>query len=104
MPMIAEHTMIARAERRIAMSSDTIEHWEYTQAELEIRRWLYKIGLWAPGAERYGWQSPDETAVPRPLTEEQIDQVLRSEVVGRIRSQPTPDWERQSAERSSKGS
>jgi uncharacterized protein len=66
------------------MSSDTIEHWEHTQAELEIRRWLYKIGLWAPGAERYSWQSPDEAAVPRPLTEEQIDQVLRSEVVGRI--------------------
>jgi nitroimidazol reductase NimA-like FMN-containing flavoprotein (pyridoxamine 5'-phosphate oxidase superfamily) len=66
------------------MPGDTIEHWQQTQAELEIRRWLSKIGLWAPGAERYGWQPPDEAAVPRPLTEEQIDQVLRSEVVGRI--------------------
>jgi hypothetical protein len=66
------------------MPGDTIEHWEQNQAEIEIRRWLYKIGLWAPGAERYGWQPPDEAALTRPLTEEQIDQVLRTEVVGRI--------------------
>jgi nitroimidazol reductase NimA-like FMN-containing flavoprotein (pyridoxamine 5'-phosphate oxidase superfamily) len=65
------------------MPGDTIEHWEHTQAEVEIRRWLYKIGLWAPGAERYGWQ-PQEIEPPAPLTEEQIDQVLHSEVVGRI--------------------
>jgi nitroimidazol reductase NimA-like FMN-containing flavoprotein (pyridoxamine 5'-phosphate oxidase superfamily) len=65
------------------MPGETIEHWEQTQAELEIRRWLYKIGLWAPGAERYGWQ-PQEAEPPARLTEEQIDQVLRSEVVGRI--------------------
>jgi uncharacterized protein len=66
------------------MPSDTIEHWEQTQAEIEIRRWLYKIGLWAPGAERNGWQPLDEVALSRPLTEEQIDQVLHTEVVGRI--------------------
>ena len=65
------------------MPGDTIEHWEHTQAEVEIRRWLYKIGLWAPGAERYGWQ-PQEIEPPGPLTEEQIDQVLRSEAVGHI--------------------
>jgi uncharacterized protein len=65
------------------MPSDTIEHWEHTQAEVEIRRWLYKIGLWAPGAERYGWQ-PQEIELAAPLTEEQIDQVLCSEVVGHI--------------------
>jgi nitroimidazol reductase NimA-like FMN-containing flavoprotein (pyridoxamine 5'-phosphate oxidase superfamily) len=65
------------------MPGDTIEHWEQTQAELEIRRWLYRIGLWAPGAERYGWR-PQEVEPPAPLAEEQIDQVLRSEVVGRL--------------------
>jgi nitroimidazol reductase NimA-like FMN-containing flavoprotein (pyridoxamine 5'-phosphate oxidase superfamily) len=65
------------------MSGETIEHWQQTQAELEIRRWLSKIGLWAPGAERYGWR-PHDTEPPAALTAEQIDQVLRSEVVGRI--------------------
>jgi uncharacterized protein len=65
------------------MSGETIEHWKQTQAELEIRRWLLKIGLWAPGAERSGWDAqPGEP--PAALTEEQIDQVLRAEVVGRI--------------------
>jgi nitroimidazol reductase NimA-like FMN-containing flavoprotein (pyridoxamine 5'-phosphate oxidase superfamily) len=71
------------AERRIPMPGETIEHWQQTQAELEIRRWLSKIGLWAPGAERYGWQ-PQDAEPPAALTAEQIDQVLRSEVVGRI--------------------
>ena len=66
------------------MPGDTIEQWEHTQAELEIRRWLSEIGLWAPGAERYGWQSPDEIAAPRLLAADEIDQVLHSEVVGRI--------------------
>jgi nitroimidazol reductase NimA-like FMN-containing flavoprotein (pyridoxamine 5'-phosphate oxidase superfamily) len=65
------------------MPTDTIEHWKHTQAELEIRRWLDKVGLWAPGAERYGWQ-PQEIEPPASLTTEQIDQILRSEVVGRI--------------------
>jgi nitroimidazol reductase NimA-like FMN-containing flavoprotein (pyridoxamine 5'-phosphate oxidase superfamily) len=65
------------------MPGETIEHWQQTQAELEIRRWLSKIGLWAPGAERYGWQ-PQEAKLPAALTEEQIDQVLHAEVVGRI--------------------
>jgi nitroimidazol reductase NimA-like FMN-containing flavoprotein (pyridoxamine 5'-phosphate oxidase superfamily) len=65
------------------MPGETIEHWNQTQAELEIRSWLYKIGLWAPGVERYGWDS--QSAEPAAaLTEEQIDQVLRAEAVGRI--------------------
>ena len=66
------------------MSSGTIEQWEHTQAELEIRRWLYAIGLWEPGAERLEWQSPDAAGQPRALTAEEIDQVLRTEAVGRI--------------------
>jgi uncharacterized protein len=65
------------------MPGETIEHWQQTQAELEIRRWLSTIGLWAPGAERYGWQ-PQEAKPPAVLTEVQIDQVLLAEVVGRI--------------------
>jgi nitroimidazol reductase NimA-like FMN-containing flavoprotein (pyridoxamine 5'-phosphate oxidase superfamily) len=65
------------------MPGETIEHWQQTQAELEIRRWLYKIGLWAPGVERYGWDSRAAES-PAALTEEQIDQVLRAELVGRI--------------------
>jgi nitroimidazol reductase NimA-like FMN-containing flavoprotein (pyridoxamine 5'-phosphate oxidase superfamily) len=66
------------------MLGGTIEHWEQTQAELEIRRWLASIGLWAPGAERTVWQASDETAAPRALTAEEIDQVLRDEVIGRL--------------------
>jgi uncharacterized protein len=66
------------------MPGDTIEQWEQTQAEIEIRRWLYSIGLWAPGAERSGWQASEEARPVRPLTAEQIEEVLRSEVVGRL--------------------
>ncbi|SRR6266511_2032963 len=56
-----------------------IEEWEREQAEVEIRRWLYSIGQWAPGAERL--QPPELSGA---LSDEQIDQLLRSEVVGRI--------------------
>jgi uncharacterized protein len=66
------------------MPGDTIEQWEQTQAEIEIRRWLYSIGLWAPGAERSGRLSSEEAGPVRPLTVEQVDQTLRSEVVGRL--------------------
>ncbi|HEX5692742.1 MAG TPA: pyridoxamine 5'-phosphate oxidase family protein [Roseiflexaceae bacterium] len=65
------------------MSGQTIEQWEHTQAELEIRRWLSSIGLWAPGADRAPWQS-DTTTRPQSLTAEEIDQVLRAEVIARI--------------------
>jgi nitroimidazol reductase NimA-like FMN-containing flavoprotein (pyridoxamine 5'-phosphate oxidase superfamily) len=59
-----------------------IEQWEQTQAEIAIRRWLYSIGQWVPEAERAARSA--ETAPPGALDAEQIDQVLRSEVVGRI--------------------
>jgi nitroimidazol reductase NimA-like FMN-containing flavoprotein (pyridoxamine 5'-phosphate oxidase superfamily) len=63
------------------MIQDEIEQWEHTQAELAIRRWLYSIGMWAPEAER---AARSAQALPGQLSAEQIDQVLRSEVVGRI--------------------
>ncbi|HEX5691507.1 MAG TPA: pyridoxamine 5'-phosphate oxidase family protein [Roseiflexaceae bacterium] len=66
------------------MSGRTIEQWEHTQAELEIRRWLSTIGLWAPGAEHSGLQAPDPVLLPRTLTPEEIDQALGAEVIGRI--------------------
>src|SRR5690348_6972714 len=65
------------------MHEDMIGTWEHTQAELEIRRWLYSIGLWAPGAERFG-TAPEEDIFPARLSEAQIEEVLRSEVIGRI--------------------
>lgn len=65
------------------MPIGSIEQWEHTQAEVAIRRWLYSIGLWAPGAERFG-APQEQDAFPAALDQEQIDQVLRSEVVGRI--------------------
>jgi nitroimidazol reductase NimA-like FMN-containing flavoprotein (pyridoxamine 5'-phosphate oxidase superfamily) len=64
------------------MPQNTIEQWEHTQAELAIRRWLISIGQWAPGAEFA--PSPEDTTIPGALSDEQIDHVLRSEVVGRI--------------------
>jgi uncharacterized protein len=65
------------------MHGDIIGTWEHTQAELEIRRWLHSIGLWAPGAERFS-ASPEEGLFPAVLSEAQIEELLRSEVVGRI--------------------
>jgi uncharacterized protein len=64
------------------MRHDEIEQWEQTQAELAIRHWLYSIGQWAPEAQR----APRAVQnVPRgQLDAEQIDQLLRSELVGRI--------------------
>jgi nitroimidazol reductase NimA-like FMN-containing flavoprotein (pyridoxamine 5'-phosphate oxidase superfamily) len=63
------------------MLPDAIEHWEQTQAEIEIRRWLYSIGQWAPGAD----VAPlADAATAHALTASQIDEVLRSEAVGRI--------------------
>lgn len=64
------------------MPQNTIEQWEHTQAELAIRRWLVSIGQWAPGAEFA--RPPEDTSIPGALSDEQIDQVLRSAVVGRI--------------------
>jgi uncharacterized protein len=66
------------------MPGDVIGQWEKTRAEIEIRRWLYKIGQWAPGAEQFGSQSQEETEPLGALSEDEIDQVLRSEMVGRI--------------------
>lgn len=63
------------------MPQNTLEQWEQTQAELAIRRWLNSIGQWAPGAE---FGRPAEENLPRRLTDEQIDLLLRSEVVGRL--------------------
>jgi len=64
------------------MPQNTIEQWEHTQAELAIRRWLVSIGQWAPGAEFA--QPPENSTIPGALSDEQIDAVLHSEVVGRI--------------------
>jgi nitroimidazol reductase NimA-like FMN-containing flavoprotein (pyridoxamine 5'-phosphate oxidase superfamily) len=64
------------------MAQNTIEQWEHTQAELAIRRWLVSIGQWAPGAEFA--HPPEDTTIPGALSDEQVDAVLRSEVVGRI--------------------
>jgi uncharacterized protein len=75
---------IGHLEGRIPMQDNTIEHWMLSQAEIEIRRWLYTVGLWSPGAERVDWQPQEENAPFATLTEKQSDQVLRSEVVGRI--------------------
>src|SRR5437867_2802633 len=55
-----------------------------TRAEIEIRRWLYKIGQWAPGAEQFGLRNQEETEPLGALSEDEIDQVLRFEMVGRI--------------------
>ena len=66
------------------MSGESIEQWEHSQAELEIRRWLYTVGLWAPGAENLGRKSLAESSTPGSLSQEQIDQLLRSETVGRL--------------------
>jgi nitroimidazol reductase NimA-like FMN-containing flavoprotein (pyridoxamine 5'-phosphate oxidase superfamily) len=71
-------------ERSTSMPHDTIEEWTNTQAEIEIRRWLYKSGQWAPGAERFVVQDAEDTKPLGALTQEQIDQLLRSEVVGRL--------------------
>jgi uncharacterized protein len=64
------------------MPQNTIEQWEQTQAELAIRRWLISIGQWAPGAEFA--QPPADTSIPSAMSDEQIDALLRSAVVGRI--------------------
>lgn len=64
------------------MRHDEIERWEQTQAEIAIRSWLYSIGQWAPDAER-----ADRAAQTGPhgqLDAAQIDQVLHSQLVGRI--------------------
>ena len=64
------------------MRHDEIERWEQTQAEIAIRRWLYSIGQWEPDAEHAELAAQ---TVPRgQLDAAQIDQVLHSELVGRI--------------------
>ena len=62
------------------MSEHDIEHWEQTQAELSIRRWLYSIGQWAPEAERL----PPPQGAAGPLDGDQIDGLLRAEYIARI--------------------
>jgi nitroimidazol reductase NimA-like FMN-containing flavoprotein (pyridoxamine 5'-phosphate oxidase superfamily) len=64
------------------MSHHDIEQWEETQAEIAIRRWLYSIGQWAPGAEL--GPRPAEGTAPAVMNDEQIEQVLRRELVGRV--------------------
>jgi nitroimidazol reductase NimA-like FMN-containing flavoprotein (pyridoxamine 5'-phosphate oxidase superfamily) len=59
-----------------------IEQWEHTQAEIAIRRWLYSIGQWAPGIEDA--RPAEEPEAPRLLSDDEVDQALRSEVVGRL--------------------
>jgi nitroimidazol reductase NimA-like FMN-containing flavoprotein (pyridoxamine 5'-phosphate oxidase superfamily) len=72
----------ADSERSKTVIHNEIEQWEQTQAEIAIRRWLYSIGMWAPDAERALRSAQD--MLPGQLNAEQIDQVLRSEVIGRI--------------------
>lgn len=64
------------------MPKNTIEQWEQTQAELAIRRWLAAIGQWAPGAEFA--HPPEDHLTPGALSNDQIDAVLRTELVGRL--------------------
>lgn len=64
------------------MSQHDLEQWERTQAEIAIRRWLYSIGQWAPEAQIGALSA--ETALPAALDDQQIDQVLHAEVLGRI--------------------
>jgi uncharacterized protein len=64
------------------VTHNEIEQWEHTQAEIAIRRWLYSIGQWAPDVERAARSAP--AILPGQLDAEQIDQVLRTELVGRI--------------------
>ncbi len=57
------------------MSRLDIEQWEKVTAEIEIRRWLAKIGLWAPGVDMSKWQTPQEA-------EEALEKQPEIEVVG----------------------
>lgn len=53
------------------MSTHDVEEWEKETAEVEIRQWLYRTGQWAPGAERLGAQTAEETG-PEAGAEEAI--------------------------------
>jgi uncharacterized protein len=67
------------------MNPHTIEDWNHTQAELEIRRWLIAQHLWAPEAERAPSAAADAGGPAiGTLNDVQIEELLRAETVGRI--------------------
>jgi nitroimidazol reductase NimA-like FMN-containing flavoprotein (pyridoxamine 5'-phosphate oxidase superfamily) len=66
------------------MPLNSVDQWKADRAELEIRRWLYTIDQWAPealgvDAQQARYEPPFGT-----LNHDEIDQVLRTEIVGRI--------------------
>lgn len=42
------------------MSRLDIEDWEKVTAEVEMRRWLAKMGLWDPGVDMEKWRTTEE--------------------------------------------
>lgn len=63
------------------MPLNSLDQWVTDRAELEIRRWLYASGQWDATAnmQQPGYEPPFGT-----LNNDEIDQVLRAEIVGRI--------------------
>ncbi len=61
-----------------------IEQWEHETAEIEIRRWLTTMGLWAPEVEFERLETRQTEEPLGLLTPHEIDMILRSEFVGRI--------------------
>jgi nitroimidazol reductase NimA-like FMN-containing flavoprotein (pyridoxamine 5'-phosphate oxidase superfamily) len=66
------------------MLHDQVDQWITGRAELEIRRWLYGIDQWKP--EIAGADAPHTHDAPLigTLNHDEIDQLLRAEIVGRI--------------------
>ena len=66
------------------MLHNTVDQWVTGRAELEIRRWLYGIDQWKP---EIAGDSAAQTEYAPPfgtLNHDEIDQLLRAEIVGRI--------------------
>jgi nitroimidazol reductase NimA-like FMN-containing flavoprotein (pyridoxamine 5'-phosphate oxidase superfamily) len=64
------------------MLHDSIDQWKKDRVEFEIRRWLYDHDQWKPeiaGDSVSGYTPPFGT-----LNHDEIDQLLRTEIVGRI--------------------
>lgn len=66
------------------MFPNSIDQWLTGRAELEIRRWLYSIDQWQPAAEAGGAPPDGYTPPLGSLNHDEIDHLLRTEIVGRI--------------------
>lgn len=67
------------------MPEHDIAQWEHERAEIEIRNWLIAHNLWEPEALSQHLLAPPEPRLPiGMLDEDQIDELLRAETVGRI--------------------